>query len=116
MSEWVVYYEDGTSFSWRDGVAHEAPRRGVLIVANLDKEVGRVLHHRADFYIWRHDQWLPSDKFGLMDYLLEPGFEKIVLWGRMTTRDRMQKVYLQAFHDARLPAKTGLQDGEWGEP
>jgi hypothetical protein len=117
QAEWIVWYEDGTSFSHNDGAPHEAPRRGVLVVANADKEVGRVLHHRADFYIWHSDhQWLPADKWGLMDYLLEPGAEKIVLWGRITTRAVMHPVYVDAFNDTRLPVKTGLQDGEFGEP
>lgn len=114
--EWCVYYEDESSFSSDDGAPHEAPRRGVLVVANEDAEVGKVLHHRGDFYIWNHGHWLPADRYGLDDYLLEPGAEKVVLWGRMTTRAIMHKVYCSAFLDERMAAKTGLQDGEWGEP
>lgn len=112
---WIVYYEDETTFASSEGSPSEAPRRGVLVVANSDKEVGKVLHHRADFYVWRNE-WLPADRFGLMDYLLEPGSEKIVLWGRMTTRDIMQKIYIKALQDDRMSVKTGLQDGEWSEP
>jgi hypothetical protein len=112
---WAVYYSDGSSFSSRDGQPEDAPRRGVLVAANEDKEVGKVLHHRADFYIWQ-GEWLPADRFGLMDYLLEPGKEKIVLWGRIVNRDTMQKVYLHAMADPTLPTKTGLQDGEWPAP
>ena len=116
MENWIIYYEDGSSFTSSDGNPEDAPRLGVLLVANIDKEVGKILHHRADFYIRKMDQWLPADKFGLMDYLLEPGHYKIVLWGRITTRTIMHKVYVDAFNDTRMNQKTGLQDGEEGAP
>lgn len=113
--DWIIYYEDGTSFTSEQGNPEDAPRLGVLVVANKDVEVGKVLHHRADFYIWR-EEWLPADKFGIMDYLLMPGSYKVVLWGRMTTRLNMTTIYSKAFLDSRMDKKIGLQDGEWGEP
>ena len=112
IKKWIVYYEDGKSFSSDWGNPEDAPRRGVLVVVNEDKEVGRVIYHAGDFYVWNHDEWLPVDHYGFMDYLLEPGSYKVVLFGRMTTREKMHEAYKQAFEDTRLPAKTGFHESE----
>ncbi len=110
--DWIVYYEDGSSFTSEDGKPEDAPRRGVLIVAVGDKEVGKQLHHRADFYMWKKGEWVPADKWGFMDYMLEPGSYKVVLWGRMTTRTIMHEVYKKAWADDRMEKKTAYQYGE----
>jgi len=125
--DWIVYYEDGSTFTSDDGKPEDAPRRGAMIVANRDRECGKILswneesgtqaplqYSDADFFVWRKGQWLPVDQFGMLDYLLEPGAYKVVLWGRMSTREQMHKVYLQAFHDKRMHEKSGYIQGRDG--
>jgi hypothetical protein len=47
---WVIYYDDGKTFSSRDGTWAEAPTDGVLFV--LEKLGDRVITHSGnDFYI-----------------------------------------------------------------
>lgn len=102
---WLIWYDDGSSFSNEDGPPHAAPRTGVQIVAVEHTSVGRLLWHSSDFYCWQ-DEWVPRSLLGLMDYLREPGAEKIVLQGRGIAYDRFCALYRLADADTRLAAKS----------
>jgi hypothetical protein len=104
--EWIIHYADGTTFTNLDGAPHEAPRTGVQIVQALDIRVGRMIWRDVDFYTWSGEDWLPRDLLGVMDYLTEPGAEKIVLRGRCITSAQFWRIYNEAIADARLPMKT----------
>jgi hypothetical protein len=103
---WIISYADGTTFTNLDGEPHEAPRTGVQIVQALDIRVGRMIWRDVDFYTWSGEDWLPRDLLGVMDYLTEPGAEKIVLRGRCITSAQFWKIYNEAIADTRLPMKT----------
>jgi hypothetical protein len=51
------------------------------------------------------------DKFGLFDYLIEPGF-KVVLFGRTLTDDEYRAVWDKVCRDPDLPPKSGKLRGE----
>lgn len=108
---WIIWYEDGSSFSSFDGKPHEAPRDGVQIVAVEHSGVGRLLWHSSDFYCWQ-DEWVPRSLTGLMDYLRQPGIDKVVLQGRGIGYKRFLDVYMIALGDKRLPIKTARHPKE----
>lgn len=105
MIEWVIWYDDGNSFTNEDGEPHEAPRWGVLAVAARSKDHGRVIWHGKDYYVWEAE-WLGVDFIGLVDYLTRPGREKFALVGRGVRPARFHEIYNQAVADPRLPVKT----------
>lgn len=89
---WRIYYEDGTTFSDRDGDAFHAPPAGAQVIAREDATAPRgfrLLHgatgHKEAFY-WKHETWQPCDLAGAWDYLLMHIGPKAIIWGR-TIRD-----------------------------
>lgn len=72
MIRWRVYYEDMT-FSDEEGTANEAPAWGVLVIAQVDPDVGRFLQHGADYYWYDGARWYGGDLPGVYDYLLRLG-------------------------------------------
>lgn len=113
--EWIIHYSDGSTFCSLDGAPHEAPRDGVQIVQCADADNGRLIWHSSDFYCWQ-DEWVPRSLLGLMDYLREPGPEKVVLQGRGIKYDVFRSIYHAAVADPRMQFKTGRDQREPGEP
>jgi len=90
---WLVLYDDRPPFSSRDGGPEMVPARGVQIILQDHPRVGIETVTGADYYIWRKERWMGVDRFGMHDYLIEPGW-KIVLFGRMLTHDEYKKIFL----------------------
>ena len=117
MIEWVVYYDDGSSFTSEDGPPEYAPRYGVQAVACRHEGVGRLIWDSRDYYCWDGGTWVPRDReAGLVDYLSLPGREKVVLFGRAIPYGRYLEVYNRAVDDRRLPFKTGRDPREREPP
>jgi hypothetical protein len=116
VAGWIIWYDDGSSFSSDDGEPAAAPRDGVQVVTCADIGSGRLIWHGSDFYCWQDDEWVPRSLLGLMDYLREPGAAKIVLQARAIAYRRFTEVYLMAVADERLPAKTGPDPREPQDP
>lgn len=107
--EWAIWYDGGVSYSNLDGPPENAPRWGVLCVAALSGQHGRMIWHGTDYYGWRDGAWISLDTTGLFDYLGNaPGREKIVLMGRHVPPDEFQRVFQLAVDDPRLPPKTSV--------
>lgn len=81
---WRIYYADGTTFSNAQGDPRDAPRVGVIAVAQEDAEVGYRIVHAHDYYYWEPavDGWCCSDLLGAFDHLVRCR-EPLVLMGRM---------------------------------
>ncbi len=117
MAAWVIWYDDASSFSSDDGAPYEAPRDGVQVISVADIGTGRLMWHSSDFYCWQDNEWVPRSLLGLMDYLREPGAEKIVLQGRGIAYRRFIDIYNKAVEDSRLPWKKTARDArEPAEP
>lgn len=106
--DWVIYYSNGETFSSGDGDPENAPRRGVICIACRSAEHGRVIWWNGDYYFWRYGSWMRGDVNGLFDYLLEPGKEKIVLFGRFVPNHEFERIYSQAIADPRMAPKSSL--------
>lgn len=103
---WVVWYDDGRSFTSLDGAPHDTPRWGVICIAAECGNHGRVIWHGTDYYCWA-DGWLSCDATGLIDYLANrPGPYKTVLMGRHVPPDVFHMVYEMADRDPRLPPRS----------
>lgn len=86
MANWVIWYDDGTSWSDEDGPPEGAPRRGVEAIAMTDPDTGRSIDWGRDWY-WLSDAgWLSGDCYGVLDFLMLKGLIRYdadrALWQR----------------------------------
>lgn len=112
---WIVWYDDGSSFTDRDGEPHEAPRWGVMCIAAYSADHGRMIWHGTDYYVW-DTEWISCDFVGLIDYLTRPGKEKTVLIGRHVSPRTFYAIYNAADSDPRLPPRSSRDALERAEP
>lgn len=105
---WAIYYDDGTTYRDTDGTPYDAPSRGVVVVAQEDADVGRVLFHRRDYYYFDSAiGWRGGDLFGLYDYLTRPGPRRVV-FGRTVADAAYRDILRAATDDPYLPRKSAL--------
>lgn len=107
MTDWIVFYEDGSTFASDDGEPSDAPKDGVIVVSVADITTGRTLWHSADYYCWhREGEWVPHNQRGLDYYLAQEDEPGIYLAGYTIPNARWQEIYRQAVDDPRMERKT----------
>jgi hypothetical protein len=111
-TEWIIFYEDGSTFSSDDGGPGDAPVDGVLIVAFSNINAGKVLLHSADYYAWHYveetrGEWVPHGQRGLDYYLSKENEPGIYVSGYAVPNVQWQRICQQALNDTRLPDKSG---------
>ena len=52
MSDWRIYYHDGSTFDSTQGVPNDAPPTGVVCIIQFSREMGREILNRWDCYFW----------------------------------------------------------------
>ena len=110
MIDWKVYYGDGSTLSNEQVEAENLPGRNIVCIINRHLDVGRQIVTRHDYY-WFDEVWSGGDVFGLYDYLLIPGWKK-VLFGRTLRTDQYEKILSSAFLDSDFPIKSAKLPGE----
>jgi hypothetical protein len=108
---WRIYYGDGTHYDGPD--PYTAPTRNVQVILTANPDHGWDVCRYDDYY-WHLpdlDSWGGGDKFGLFDYLIEPG-PKRVLFGRTIANADFQAIFARACADQSLPVKTGWMPRE----
>lgn len=110
--QWKVFYDDGTTFSDRDGSAAEAPPVGVqAILQQADPAIGTRICARFDFYWFDRGEWHGSDVFGLHDYLMR-ACPSIVKFGRVMPRLAFEAVMGRVTTDPDFLEKTAWDPKE----
>jgi hypothetical protein len=116
LTDWVIYYDDGTSFSSDDGDPSRAPKEGVQVVACADVGTGKLLWHSAEAYCWHIEgEWVPHSETGLRRYLALSAEGKeagLYIRGYAIPYRRFVEIYNKAVADSRLPFKTGRDHRE----
>ena len=71
MSDWRIYYGDGSTFSSADGEPQESPAWGAVLVTQPAVKGMDTLLLNDPFFVHRADRalWLTCDYPGLMDQL-----------------------------------------------
>ena len=140
---WKIFYDDQDPFSSDDGEPVDAPPFGVQVIVLDDKDHGRYIQARADYYVWRDERWWGVDIGGLHDFLIEQrlvayeGLTKYIWYGRewiitdtfdmlhilaetgavkfgrTTDTDTFIKRYNEANSDPFLPPRTAWHRKEW---
>lgn len=109
MLAWIIYYDDGFTFSSGTGPPGQAPRTGVQCIAVADAGCGRYILSEQEYYCWHVGErlWIPHDISGLYQYLDRPGLIKIVLRGYWIGRQRHFEIRRKALKDDNgLPPVT----------
>lgn len=105
-TQWIIWYDDFSSFSNEDGEPWDAPRENVVCIAVASIECGRYILGEVDWYCWHFEdsQWVPHNRSGMQQYLRKPGKEKVVVEGYWVTKERYGKIRSHALKvDDRLP-------------
>jgi hypothetical protein len=110
---WKIWYDDGGTYTDRDGPPESAPGRGVQVIATIDESVGWRLVRSADYYIFSPQigGWEGVDSFGLWDYLADPG-HKVVKFGRTIGNREYEDILDRATHDPDFPRKSAWRPSE----
>lgn len=90
--KWRIYYGDDTYF---EGEPQDAPERDVQIIVQHDDDRGWIMTHANDFYLWNHNRWHGADAVGMYDYLMQPGWKR-VLFGRTLPHGKFNEIYYRA--------------------
>jgi hypothetical protein len=97
---WIIFYEDGSTFSNEDGLPSEAPPLGVMVLLQRSAQDRIVLYTQKDYYCWGwrdSNEWVNCEPAGFWDYMFHhTGEQKAVLFGRWTTDDNYMKVWNEA--------------------
>lgn len=105
--DWVIFYEDGhfTSF---DGTPWEAPRTGVMIIAEANDHIGWKLSHGLDYFYYEPERggFATCDQYGSYDHLIRAK-QPCLLFGRMMSTPEWQKFF------AKCKAMLGEKEGWW---
>lgn len=89
MLRWRIYYADGSTFDSTEGGAEKAPALGVVSIVMLrDNSQG---------------QWYGGDQYGLTQYLIEPGWKRVLL-GRTLPDDEFVEISGRAANDPDFPS------------
>jgi hypothetical protein len=96
---WRIYYSDDSTFSNEDSTPWSVPARDVQVIVQDHPEVGVELVTGGDYYVLMRDEhrawWWGVDIFGLFDYLIEPGYKR-VLFGRTLGRKEYAQIIKKA--------------------
>lgn len=115
MIDWIIYYDDGSTYTNLDGTPWDAPGRKVVCIAQVNEETGWGARANMDYYVWdtrgNIEEWWGVDINGLWDYLADPGQKKVV-FGYMTSKRRYNEILAQMRDDERLPKKAGWYKNE----
>lgn len=102
-----IFYGDGTTYSNKNGPPERAPKRNVQLITVEDDVIGRRIEATNDYYAYTSHGWRGCDRFGLFDYLIEPGV-KLVLFGRSLSDVEYKTIRDKAVKDDYLPAKSAI--------
>lgn len=117
--KWRIYYDDGSTFDNTQGKPEQAPPFGVLCIVAFNKDNGRSIFHKWDFYYYNTtvENWFGCDMFGLLDQLCHDNTNalKAVKQGRTVSNKQFRKILAKAVHDPDFPkqqAHDTLDDRE----
>jgi hypothetical protein len=106
--DYKIYYDGGTVYT---GAPENAPAFGVLVIVQKNNAHGRYVVSNFDYFVWQGSEWMGCDFIGLVDYLQQSGWKK-VLFGRMVEKEYFYDVVRQANDDPDFPPRTAYYKNE----
>ena len=111
MIAWIVFYDDGSSFTSEDGAPERAPKDGVQIVAVRDIKTGVQWISGNDHYCWQGGTWVGHNREVIRHYRIrcqQKGEPAVILNGYGLPDEDWYRIANTAYSDPRLPAKSGI--------
>jgi hypothetical protein len=104
MTDWIVWYDDQSSFSSDDGEAHEAPTEGFVCALGYDQDGERYIQNGWDFYHYDKETqtWWGCDRYGLHDRLRRNAIYAYKE-GRTVSKLRFQEIMALAKNHPNFP-------------
>lgn len=101
---WRIYYDDDSTFDWKDGEPHEAPALGFICCVAYDRDGNRYVMNGWDHYCYdlESGQWWGMDLCGLFDRLIR---NKVYAYkqGRTVTSVKFREIMDRACFDPEFP-------------
>lgn len=111
--KWKIWYGDGTTWDNTTGSAELAPAVNVCCIVYMDKDIGRRIIHRWDWYYFKDgcdvSPCWGADIHGLLDQLMYDRERRIyaVKQGRTLEDFEFKKILAAAIDDPSFPPKSG---------
>ena len=107
MIQWLIFYDDGCTFSSDDGAWKDAPARGVQAIVYEHPDSGWAICQGGDFFrLDTQGRPVALDRYGMLDYVADVlGIVKV---GRMLSQIEYAAVYQRA-----KAAMAGLRKTGW---
>lgn len=112
MKKWMIYYGDGTRFTWEDGSPYDAPRTNVQIICTEETETGWELQSDNDYYYYDADidVWFGADQFAVFDVLIRCK-RPLIFFGRYIPTDDFKALFMEVLAELPTP-KTAWRRGK----
>ncbi len=108
-NKFKVYYKDGSTYSGQE--PENTPVFDVLVIVEGDADHGRRIISNGDYYGWADGRWRAYDYPGLIQYLKDPGWKRVLL-GVMVNGELWNKIYARANSDNDFPPRTAYNSHE----
>lgn len=98
--EWLIYYDDETTFSSEDGTWADAPAYGVQIISErciLEGTPVKMMHMGMDYYLLRDGTLMSFSEVDLKDHLFLGIDRAAIKFGRWTTNEIWTRIRDRAF-------------------
>lgn len=100
MTQWRIYYGDGSTFDDSMGSALDAPIYGVALIAERNRHQQTCYKiHGFDWYYRVEDEWQGGDLFGVLDRLQHGLPIEALKQGRTIGVDRYKAILQRARED-----------------
>jgi len=101
LSEWLIFYGDGSTYGNEDGAPWDAPALDVQVIVMSKPYQTQAKEH---FYVWDNRgegwRWYGCNEFGMYDYLMKPGWKKVI-FGRKIARADFAHILQRAHKDTK---------------
>lgn len=103
-----IYYRDGSTYV---GPPENAPILGVVLVVEFDRNHGRRIVGKYDYYTWYKGHWFGGDRETMIAYMNEPGWKKYLV-GVMVHPEDWHEFWNIAENDPDFPPRTARYPDE----
>jgi len=110
--DWLILYDDGSTFTNLDGAPHEAPRSGVMQTFYMDDATGvSVESSPIGHWIWKRNRWFGvDDHMGFWDYLFHYPEPCVAIFGRTLHNEEWERrVHEQTIELMKMPKSAWRQ-------
>ena len=99
---WIIYYDDGTTFSDEDGTWYAASPYGIQIIMDYMPETPLV-HMGHDYYLMRNDTIMSFGDSSLRQHIIAGIESNAMKFGLWTDNDNWNRIHERVFGVPGVP-------------